>query len=557
MNGGLIKVLQAISSRPMRGGCLGVAILLTTAIPGLAVEQAESKPPSSFSEVINVELINVDLYVTDKNGDPVPGLTRGDFSVFENGKEVELTHFASYRVPPRSAARESGSESDTSVATSTQEVGGQDQQETETLQLVIFIDNANTRPFNRSRVLRRVRERIAGLENARVSVVTHNTSLEVRLPFTEDLALVDKALEELGDMAARGLNAEMDLRSGFQAVADALELAGCPSAESVARQYASGVQMKSQQAIRALDAMIRSLAAMPGRKSLLYVADGLAAQPGVEYFTMVQQACALSSAMLQARSFSVNDELSRLAARANSARVTFYPLDGTGARRNPGEDRMSMQESFKVLAEETGGRAFLNLNNVSFVVEEIAADNASLYSLAYSSHLEGNGEARTIEVKLRRPDLKIRYRRSFRDRSDEEQMEEQLMAALLHGRQSNPLGVILETVAQPPSDGAALQVGIPISRLTLLPQGGQHQGKAKLFVLARDSKGRFTSLNSVEVPVAIPSAHLEAARDQLWGYRLNLKLRQGDNLVAVAVRDEVGREISVLNQPVQVASDQD
>ncbi len=61
------------------------------------------------------------------------------------------------------------------------------------------------------------------------------------------------------------------------------------------------------------------------------------------------------------------------------------------------------------------------------------------------------------------------------------------------------------------------------------------------------------ALAQEEVPIAIPSAHIQAARGQLWGYNLNLQLRPGDNLVAVAVRDEVGREVSVLTQPVPVA----
>ncbi len=554
MNDRLLRALQLGRSRLTPGGVVAVGLLLILMAPLAVAEETERETPTSFSEVIHVELINVDLYVTDKNGDPVPGLKRSDFSVFENGEEVELSHFASYRGPLRSEVGRRGGEDDVAVAPGLAEEGDLAEKEAEPLQLVIFIDNANTRPFNRSRVLRRVRERVAELGKARISVVTHNSSLKVRLPFTEDLAVVDKALEKLGDLAARGLNAEMDLRNGIAAIADALELAGCPGAESVARQYASGAQMKSQEAIRALEAMIRSLAAIPGRKALLYVADGLAAQPGVEFFSMVQNSCTMSSAMLQARSFSVNDELSRLAARANSARVTFYPLDGTGARRNPGEDRMSMQESFKILAEETGGRAFLNLNNVSLVVEEIAVDNASYYSLAYSSRFDGGVAERNIEVKLRRPDLKVRYRRSFQHRSAEEQMEERLLAALLHGQVANPLGVILEPAQSLADSGSLVQVGIPLSKLTLLPSQGKHQGKAKLFILVRDSEGRFSSVNSVEVPIAIPSAHFERARGQMWGYKLNLKLREGENLVAVAVRDEVGREISILTQTVRVAT---
>ena len=40
-----------------------------------------------------MQLITVDAVVLDKKGNPVPGLTKDDFQVFDDGKPQELTIF--------------------------------------------------------------------------------------------------------------------------------------------------------------------------------------------------------------------------------------------------------------------------------------------------------------------------------------------------------------------------------------------------------------------------------------------------------------------------------
>ncbi len=61
---------------------------------------AQEKPKEpGFSFRTGVELINVTVTVTDRNGRFVPGLRRDDFIVHEDGKPVDVTHFDSERVP--------------------------------------------------------------------------------------------------------------------------------------------------------------------------------------------------------------------------------------------------------------------------------------------------------------------------------------------------------------------------------------------------------------------------------------------------------------------------
>ena len=57
----------------------------------------EQKPPvPSIGETIEVSLVNLDVFVTDKTGQRVHGLTKDDFEILENGVRQPVTNFAEY-----------------------------------------------------------------------------------------------------------------------------------------------------------------------------------------------------------------------------------------------------------------------------------------------------------------------------------------------------------------------------------------------------------------------------------------------------------------------------
>src|SRR6266852_1703677 len=73
-------------------------LLLSLAVlgPALTVRAQENK----LVETIEVRVTNVDVVVTDRQGNPVSGLTKDDFQLFENRKPQTITNF--YEVRPNS-----------------------------------------------------------------------------------------------------------------------------------------------------------------------------------------------------------------------------------------------------------------------------------------------------------------------------------------------------------------------------------------------------------------------------------------------------------------------
>src|SRR5512144_2526999 len=83
-------------NRKIRAGC---CLTLFACIPAWAAKPPALPAPPSFGETVEVNVVNVDVYVTDKDGKRVTNLRKGDFQVFEDGKPVEITNFAGIAAP--------------------------------------------------------------------------------------------------------------------------------------------------------------------------------------------------------------------------------------------------------------------------------------------------------------------------------------------------------------------------------------------------------------------------------------------------------------------------
>ena len=96
-----MKDFERTAARPTRraAACawaLALCWLLSPGLPTLAQppdEPVEDTPSGDFFEVVNVEIANIDVWVTDKEGNPVAGLEKNDFVVTRDGKSVEIANF--------------------------------------------------------------------------------------------------------------------------------------------------------------------------------------------------------------------------------------------------------------------------------------------------------------------------------------------------------------------------------------------------------------------------------------------------------------------------------
>jgi VWFA-related protein len=560
---------------------LGAAILLpgppapaqeTTPPPGTAPAEApEAAPESEFFDTIDVSVVNVEVFVTDRDGKRVKGLTKDDFELFENGKPVEITNFYAVEEGRPALVAEVGGaqveipEALPEPAAPTRGVLPAEIPEEQRLHLVVYIDNWNIKPFNRNRVFVSLREFLRNRLSPgdRVMLMTYDREAHVRRQFTTDPATIAAALFEIEGMSAAGARLENERREILR-VLRAQEQRQSTMLPQV-QQYAQELHNELSFTLDSLRDLVESLAGLPGRKAVLYVSDGIEMVPGEDIFYALQELHPDDAgSMLESRTWDLTRRYKELVAAANSNRVSFYTIDAGGLRtpsaasaetRDPGASGrvdsiywQNLQSSIRLMADSTGGLAIFNTNDPRRGLELVAEDFQSYYSLGYSPANSGTGRYNEIQVRMKRKGLQARHREGYRDKPIETRMSDGLAAALNFGLESNPIGLEIERGEERPRDDGhylvPISVRIPIGGLTLVPQGNLHVARARLFVSAMDPDGARSEVQEARVPIEIPDAEVDSARRAVFRYDLTLVMRRGDQKLAVGLRDELGQASS-------------
>ena len=141
--------------RPQARLLAAMALLLTSTSP-LAAETVPAAPASeTFRDSIQVSVVTLDVFVTDKRGKPIPGLQKEDFTILEDGKPVEISNF--FAETERAGTVVSATSPAPNLAAPADAAGpaaaaAADQR----LRLVVFVDDVSLSAANRLRILQNV-----------------------------------------------------------------------------------------------------------------------------------------------------------------------------------------------------------------------------------------------------------------------------------------------------------------------------------------------------------------------------------------------------------------
>lgn len=552
-----------------------VAEITTAQQNGEAANTAADEPDERFFEALAVNVVNVEVVVTDKQGEPVTGLGKDDFELYDDGRPVEITNF--YAVggesasPPPSQLSDGRTGSDAARATTAplpQRAGPPDEQR---LNLVVFVDNLFLTPLRRNNVMREVERFLHAHVGSgdRLMLVTFDRGLHIRQPFTTDIRLINDGLEELMMVTAFGAQAQTARRDLLERIDGA---GGAQEALSHADFHAKSVQHDLETSLRALAELVSSLSGLPGRKALLHVSEGLPLTPGEDAFAMVGAKFGQRAAsQLQANRYRQDRRFRQLVAKANASRVTFYTVDAAGGYTNTslsaesGRIRSATVEAdftydsnrqapLEILAKGTGGQAVVGTANYGDALDRIGHDLSTYYSLGFVSAHPGDSRYHTLKVEVKRRGVSVRHREGYRARSAEARLSDGTLAALLYEASVNPLGVEL-LLGRPQSnqDGQYLlpiEVRIPLDKVVLVPRGEEHRGRLRVSMSVMDGDGGTSPPSQEPFTVAVPNGELEDAKEGHYSYTAQILMRPGTHRVAVGVTDEIAGESSFLQQPV-------
>lgn len=548
-----------------------LSLCLAVAGIALAAALAAQEPAARFGSTVDVRIVNIEVVVTDGDGTPVTGLTRDDFELRVDGRPVAISNFyagdrellqSAEAVPaPARAAAGSSAAAPTVVAPAAQPA-----------RLMVWIDDLSMVPAHRNRILKQLGGFLAEQQARGVDILLarFDRSVEIVRPFGERERPLEADLTALSRRSGSGIFLEVGRRETLREIREIYSEDTCSRVgdmEQAARRFADPLRGEVLAGLAGLRTWVRSLAGLEGRKALLYVSDGLPLVPGQEAFLLIDQLCHATTAWRSTES--VINDLREVTAAANAAGVTFYTLDAVGlsvdasaadfgpglAAGNAQMARANLQDSLFDLATETGGRALLEVNDVTPLVAGLRSDLESYYSLGFEPVGEPDGRQHRIEVRVARDGLRVRHRAGFTDRPAAERASDRLQASLRFGGESDPLGVVVEAGDVKRRDGKTatvpVRIVVPATKLVFLPAEGGESARVEITLVASDADGRVSpeQRRTLTVPRARLAAELDGA---FLRFPLELTLRQGPAVLAVAVRDLNGASEAIVRREILV-----
>jgi len=519
-------------------------------------------------ETIEVRVTNIDVVVTDGKGNPIVGLNKDDFEIFENGKRQPITNF--YEVRPESVNTVAGMpEPDESVMAPA---------EVRQRRIIFFIDNASLHPLRRNEVFASIDKFFDKLfqPGDQAMVVTWNRGLRMVSPFTDDADRLRLALKKVGGMSGGGVQMAADkerLRSDIKSLIDATNSMGSRAgsqamddtyqqALSMTRAYCDNLYAGEKRLTAAMSTMITTLAGLEGKKVMVFVGSQLPDRPGFDMFQWLDQLFGTTGryvpvAHREAGRFSLAIDLEKVAKQANANNVTMYMIDGADPTKGASADATGADElfdptvdfadfantanAFGVMAKMTGGIALMRTNNFDLALNTVARDLGAYYSLGYRQENEKPGD-RKIVVKTKNPSFKVRSRQSYVAKSAEAQTEDRVVSNAFHSQVKGDIPITLTTgqpVVQPNHRyKVPVRVTFP-SNIVLLPDGDNLIGGFTVYFAVIDENGGMSPVSKRNQPVKMPRSAEAALRAKPISFVAEVMVAPGEHYLSVAIVDDV------------------
>jgi hypothetical protein len=318
--------------------------------------------------------------------------------------------------------------------------------------------------------------------------------------------------------------------------------------------------------IDALHALVQSEEKLPGRKIVLYLADGLqfpmnrrdavaqlisyANRDGVSFYTVDTQGLKADDPMMEA-----------LAAQKRAAAESSVALTDPHTAIFEDDDVQlsavaSKQLAMRELAEATGGFAVTNTNEIALPMQRMMEDIRTHYELAYApTSTTYDGHFRRIEVKVSRPKVTVQTRKGYYavpDLNGEPLQPYELLALNAMNLEPAPALFPYEFAAmkfRPEQQAIEYEVTFEIPLSALKPVSDAKSGKAHfqagLVAFVHDASGNVVKKVSRELAREAPISSLPQIGSDRMLYAEPVELAPGHYVIDTAVTDEPSGKTSV------------
>ncbi len=488
-------------------------------------------------------LIQMNVVVHDKHGQPVRDLKKEDFTILDNGKPRPVSVFSmdSNAVLPQAPK----------LAPNVFTNRLQQKSEVPAGVTVILIDELNTKYQDQAWAKQQVVKYLKTIHaEDRVAIYVLGRGLRVLHDFTTDSSdLLRKLAKYTGSALPETTVAENSFDSGDNGQLDSwMRGAGGASGQEADFYTINRVQGT----LHAIEFIANHLTSLPGRKNLIWVSGGFPLQIGFESIE------AMHDPSRQQRTF--GPEVERTVNALNDGNVAIYPVDARGLvapaqfsaanRKIDLAPKLSMgpivehQQTMSLLADRTGGRAYYNTNDLASAIRDAVDDSSLTYTLGfYPSDGDHDGKFHKLQVKTSVAGLSIRSRKGYFDTEEKPQdvkaRRVELRDAVWSPLDSSALGLLVQVA---PSDAAHpgdlnVYVKVDPAAIGLTLNGELRDGLVDFLFIQRNEHGKQFSGEDDTVTLTLkPESAQKLQKDGLTFHKFVKKAAQATQL-RIVVRD--------------------
>ncbi len=400
-----------------------------------AQTETVSAPEVTFRSEVNY--VEEDVRVVDRQGNFVKGLKREDFQLSEDGKPQKITTFGMVDIPltPVEKPLYAGKDAlpiEPDVASNEQVLDGR--------LYLLLLDDYHVAPLRTQNVKNLARrfilEKLGANDSA--AVVTTSGLMKASQDFTQNRHLLLQAIDNfMGQKLPSATLGKVDTRAREEAdqrgnndnnnQVDPIT----PENMFTEDQDAPERMFKARAALNSLRSISEWMSAIQGRrKAIIYISEG------VDY-NLYDMFVGADPSQFEFENFNmIQQETWDTISAASRSNVQIYPIDPRGLTNMAQEnieiqglpllalhlgpetlvqELATSQMNLRQLAEETGGVAAVGTNDMTKAFDRIVQENSSYYVVGYyPTNDKRDGKLRKISVKVNGyPDAQVTFRKRY------------------------------------------------------------------------------------------------------------------------------------------------
>ncbi|HEV3039748.1 MAG TPA: VWA domain-containing protein [Candidatus Angelobacter sp.] len=416
----LFRLTPSFGSSPcLRASVVGfgvsfllAAILVSTLTAQNQNQKQQSSQQRVFTFKTETELVLVNVVAHDKQGNLVQDLKREDFIILEDGKpqivsSFDYEHIDSAPLPSISGPAQQSITGQPVPSKPILTVKDADEALSNKRIIVLFFDLSSMNPDEIQRSVDAARKYVETKMTSAdmIAIVSLASSLRLDQDFTPDRAQLLKVLNRFSRAEGQGMD------NGLTGDADGIEETG----NAYTPDETEYNQFNTDRKLEALQSLSQVLARFNQKKSIIYFSSGVT-QTGIENQTALR--AAINTAVKANVSIYTMDsrglEAQPPGGSAQTASLRGTAMYSGSAVQSSLDKNFASQETLTTLAGDTGGKAFLDTNDLGQVFDRVQRDTSVYYVLGYkSSNPLRDGHYRRIEVKVNHPALKLEFRKGY------------------------------------------------------------------------------------------------------------------------------------------------